>query len=132
MLILTDKESRYAANLKKLIEKRGFENLAKTEFDAGLITGNEFNRVLQWLKETDWSHIDELIQKDQEVINAPEPERKSRREKNLIDAKLMRRLRNVFTRAEFAALGIKEMSYKEALALCEEKEQERLKYGIRF
>ena len=44
----------------------------------------------------------------------------------------MRRLRNVFTRAEFAALGIKEMSYKEALALCEEKEQERLKYGIRF
>lgn len=132
MLILTDKESRYAANLKKLIEKRGFENLAKTEFDAGLITGNEFNRVLQWLKETDWSHIDELIQKDQEVINAPEPERKSRREKNLIDAKLMRRLRNVFTRAEFAALGIKEMSYKEALALCEEKERERLKYGIRF
>lgn len=132
MLILTDRESKYAANLKKLIEKRGFENLAKTEFDAGLITGNEFNRVLQWLKETDWSHIDELIQKDQEVINAPEPERKSRREKNLIDAKLMRRLRNVFTRAEFAALGIKEMSYKEALALCEEKEQERLKYGIRF
>ena len=132
MLILTDRESKYAANLKKLIEKRGFENLAKTEFDAGLITGNEFNRVLQWLKETDWSHIDELIQKDQEVINAPEPERKSRREKNLIDAKLMRRLRNVFTRAEFAALGIKEMSYKEALALCEEKERERLKYGIRF
>lgn len=132
MLILTDKESKYAANLKRLIEKRGFENLAKTEFDAGLITGNEFNRVLQWLKETDWSHIDELIQKDQEVINAPEPERKSRREKNLIDAKLMRRLRNVFTRAEFAALGIKEMSYKEALALCEEKERERLKYGIRF
>ncbi len=132
MLILTDKESKYAANLKRLIEKRGFENLAKTEFDAGLITGNEFNRILQWLKETDWSHIDELIQKDQEVINAPEPERKSRREKNLIDAKLMRRLRNVFTRAEFAALGIKEMSYKEALALCEEKEQERLKYGIKF
>ena len=132
MLILTDRESKYAANLKKLIEKRGFENLAKTEFDAGLITGNEFNRVLQWLKETDWSHVDELIQKDQEVINAPEPERKSRREKNLIDAKLMRRLRNVFTRAEFAALGIKEMSYKEALALCEEKEQERLKYGIKF
>lgn len=132
MLILTDKESKYAANLKRLIEKRGFENLAKTEFDAGLITGNEFNRVLQWLKETDWSHIDELVQKDQEVINAPEPERKSRREKNLIDAKLMRRLRNVFTRAEFAALGIKEMSYKEALALCEEKERERLKYGIRF
>lgn len=132
MLILTDRESKYAANLKKLIEKRGFENLAKTEFDAGLITGNEFNRVLQWLKETDWSHVDELIQKDQEVINAPEPERKSRREKNLIDAKLMRRLRNVFTRAEFAALGIKEMSYKEALALCEEKERERLKYGIRF
>lgn len=132
MLILTDRESKYAANLKKLIEKRGFENLAKTEFDAGLITGNEFNRVLQWLKETGWSHVDELIQKDQEVINAPEPERKSRREKNLIDAKLMRRLRNVFTRAEFAALGIKEMSYKEALALCEEKEQERLKYGIRF
>lgn len=132
MLILTDRESKYAANLKKLIEKRGFENLAKTEFDAGLITGNEFNRVLQWLKETDWNHIDELIQKDQEVINAPEPERKSRREKNLIDAKLMRRLRNVFTRAEFAALSIKEMSYKEALALCEEKEQERLKYGIRF
>lgn len=132
MLILTDRESKYAANLKKLIEKRGFENLAKTEFDAGLITGNEFNRVLQWLKETDWSHIDELIQKDQEVINAPEPERKSRREKNLIDAKLMRRLRNVFTRAEFVALGIKEMSYKEALALCEEKEQERLKYGIKF
>jgi hypothetical protein len=132
MLILTDRESKYAANLKKLIEKRGFENLAKTEFDAGLITGNEFNRVLQWLKETDWSHIDELIQKDQEVINAPEPERKSRREKNLIDAKLMRRLRNVFTRAEFTALGIKEMSYKEALALCEEKERERLKYGIRF
>ena len=132
MLILTDRESKYAANLKKLIEKRGFENLAKTEFDAGLITGNEFNRVLQWLKETEWSHVDELIQKDQEVINAPEPERKSRREKNLIDAKLMRRLRNVFTRAEFAALGIKEMSYKEALALCEEKEQERLKYGIRF
>ena len=132
MLILTDRESKYAANFKKLIEKRGFENLAKTEFDAGLITGNEFNRVLQWLKETGWSHIDELIQKDQEVINAPEPERKSRREKNLIDAKLMRRLRNVFTRAEFAALGIKEMSYKEALALCEEKERERLKYGIRF
>ena len=132
MLILTDRESKYVANLKKLIEKRGFENLAKTEFDAGLITGNEFNRVLQWLKETDWSHIDELIQKDQEVINAPEPERKSRREKNLIDAKLMRRLRNVFTRTEFAALGIKEMSYKEALALCEEKEQERLKYGIKF
>ncbi len=132
MLILTDRESKYAANLKKLIEKRGFENLAKTEFDAGLITGNEFNRVLQWLKETDWSHIDELIHRDKEVINAPEPERKSRREKNLIDAKLMRRLRNVFTRAEFAALGIKEMSYKEALALCEEKEQERLKYGIRF
>ena len=132
MLILTDRESKYAANLKKLIEKRGFENLAKTEFDAGLITGNEFNRVLQWLKETDWSHIDELIQKDQEIISAPEPERKSRREKNLIDAKLMRRLRNVFTRAEFATLGIKEMSYKEALALCEEKEQERLKYGIKF
>lgn len=132
MLTLTDKEKKYVANLKKLIEKRGFENLAKTEFEAGLITGNEFNRILQWLKETNWTYIDELIEKDQEILNAPEPERKSRREKNLIDAKLMRRLRNVFTRAEFAALGIKEMSYKEALALCEAKEAERLKYGIKF
>lgn len=132
MLILTDKESKYAEKLKKLIEKRGFENLAKTEFDAGLLTGNEFKRVLQWLKETGWPLAEELIQQDQIVLNTPEPERKSRREKNLIDAALMRRLRNVFTRSEFAALGIKEMSYKEALALCEEKEQERLKYGIKF
>jgi len=132
MLILTDKESKYAEKLKKLIEKRGFENLAKTEFDAGLLTGNEFKRVLQWLKETGWPLAEELIRQDQIVLNTPEPERKSRREKNLIDAALMRRLRNVFTRSEFAALGIKEMSYKEALALCEEKEQERLKYGIKF
>jgi len=132
MLILTDKESKYAEKLKKLIEKRGFENLAKTEFDAGLLTGNEFKRVLQWLKETGWPLAEKLIRQDQIVLNTPEPERKSRREKNLIDAALMRRLRNVFTRSEFAALGIKEMSYKEALALCEEKERERLKYGIKF
>lgn len=132
MLILTDKESKYAEKLKKLIKKRGFENLAKTEFDAGLLTGNEFKRVLQWLKETEWPLAEELIRQDQIVLNTPEPERKSRREKKLIDAALMRRLRNVFTRSEFAALGIKEMSYKEALALCEKKERERLKYGIKF
>ena len=132
MIILTDKEMLYALTLQELIEKRGFSNLARTEFEAGLITGNEFNRVLQWLKETNWDKIDQLIEEDNKILNTPEPERTSKREKNIIDAKLMRRLRNVFTRGEFAALGIKEMSYKEALELCEKKEKERLQYGMKF
>lgn len=132
MITLTDKELLYALNLQELIQKRGFDNLAKTEFEAGFITGAEFNRVLQWLKETNWELIDELVEKDKEILTMTEPERKSKREKNIIDAKLMRRLRNVFTPGDFIRLGIKELSYKDALALCEEKEKERLKYGIKF
>ena len=130
MITLTDKELIYALTLQELIKKRGFDNLAKTEFDAGLITGNEFNRILKWLKETNWELADELIERDEKICVIEI--KKSKREKNIIDAQLMRRLRNVFTPADFIKLNIKELNYKDALALCEEKERERLKHGVKF
>ena len=129
---LTEVEIQYAEKLKNLIEKYGFDNLAELEFKAGNMTGLQLKRVLSWLKESGWEKADLLIAADEAIINMPDPEPKTKREKNVIDQKLMRRLRNVFTREDFARLHIKEMTYKEALALCEAKEEERLKYGIRF
>ena len=121
-----------ALKFKQIIEKEGISNLAEKEFRAGFYTEQEFIQALNWLKENNWDKVNLIIQEDNKILNEPEPERKTKREKNVIDAALNKRLRNVFTRADFVKLNIKEMSYTEALRLCEEKEQERIKYGIKF
>jgi len=132
MLILTETEKAHALKLKNLIEIHGFSNVAREESNAGIFTGRELTRVLSWLKESGWPKADQLIEADQAILNEKEEPMRSKREKNKIDAALNKRLRNVFTRSDFVRLNIKEMSYAEAEKLCIEKEQERLKYGIKF
>ena len=121
-----------AIKFKRIIDKEGIVNLAEQEFRAGFYSEKEFNQATNWLKQNNWDKINLIIQEDNKMLNEPEPECKTKREKNKIDAALNKRLRNVFTRSDFARLNIKEMSYIEAEKLCIEKEQERLKYGIKF
>ena len=121
-----------AIKFKRIIDKEGIVNLAEQEFRAGFYSEKEFNQAINWLKQNNWDKINLIIQEDNKVLNEPEPKCKTKREKNQIDAALNKRLRNVFTRSDFARLNIKEMSYAEAEKLCVEKEQERLKYGIKF
>lgn len=132
MLILTETEKAHALKLKNLIEIHGFSNVAREESKAGILTGRELTRVLSWLKESGWPKADQLIEADQAILNKKDEPIRSKREKNVIDVALMRRLRNVFSREEFQKLHIKDLNYKDALKLCEEREKERLQYGIKF
>lgn len=132
MVILTERENSYMQRLKFLIAKRGFKNLVQTEFEAGFISQAEMNNVFQYLKETNWSLADKLIAEDAKLIRESEKifmqEPRKRREKTKIDPTLNRKLRNLFTRDEFARLKIKEMSYDEAQKLLEKREKELMSH----
>ena len=132
MSTLTDKEKLHAVRLMKLVSQRGITNLAKSEFDAGITSGAEMARIFDYFREINWIHAEEVIKEDARICGLPllddSPARK-KREKTQIDTALNRRLRNLFTREEYNRLGIKDMTYDQALELAEKKEKELINHG---
>ena len=130
MLTLTDKETEYAINIQDLIEKRGFDNLAKTEFDAGYLSQNEMYKVFKYLKQEGWELADALIAADArlvaELAAGVEPDRKTTK-RSSTKADLKRRIRNNFSTSEIRRLKLYHRPDEEVIPLLEEREKER--YG---
>ncbi len=132
MLALTDKEKLHAVRLMKLVSQRGLTDLAKSEFDAGITSGAEMARIFEYFREINWIHAEEVIKEDARICALPlldDSPVKKKREKTQIDAALNRRLRNLFTRTEYNHLGIKDMTYNQALELVEKRERELINNG---
>ena len=130
MLTLTDKEIEYAVNIQELIEQRGFDNLAKTEFEAGYLSQNEMYRVFKYLKQEGWELADALIAADArlvaELAAGVEPDRKTAK-RSSTKADLKRRIRNNFSTSEIRRLKLYHRPDEEVIPLLEEREKER--YG---
>ena len=130
MLTLTDKEIEYAVNIQELIEQRGFDNLAKTEFEAGYLSQNEMYRVFKHLKQEGWELADALIAADArlvaELAAGVEPDRKTTK-RSSTKADLKRRIRNNFSTSEIRRLKLYHRPDEEVIPLLEEREKER--YG---
>ena len=130
MLTLTDKEIEYAINIQELIERRGFDNLAKTEFEAGYLSQNEMYKVFQYLKQEGWELADALIAADArlvaELAAGVEPDRKTTK-RSSTKADLKRRIRNNFSTSEIRRLKLYHRPDEEVIPLLEEREKER--YG---
>ena len=130
MLTLTDKEIEYAINIQELIERRGFDNLAKTEFEAGYLSQNEMYKVFQYLKQEGWELADALIAADTrlvaELAASVEPDRKTTK-RSSTKADLKRRIRNNFSTSEIRRLKLYHRPDEEVIPLLEEREKER--YG---
>ena len=130
MLTLTDKEIEYAVNIQELIEQRGFDNLAKTEFEAGYLSQNEMYRVFKYLKQEGWELADALIAADArlvaELAAGVEPDRKTTK-RSSTKADLKRRIRNNFSTSEIRRLKLYHRPDEEVIPLLEEREKER--YG---
>ena len=130
MLTLTDKEIEYAVNIQELIERRGFDNLAKTEFEAGYLSQNEMYKVFKYLKQEGWELADALIAADArlvaELAAGVEPDRKTTK-RNSTKADLKRRIRNNFSTSEIRKLKLYHRPDEEVIPLLEEREKER--YG---
>ena len=130
MLTLTDKEIEYAVNIQELIEQRGFDNLAKTEFEAGYLSQNEMYRVFKYLKQEGWELADALIAADArlvaELAASVEPDRKTTK-RSSTKADLKRRIRNNFSTSEIRRLKLYHRPDEEVIPLLEEREKER--YG---
>jgi len=130
MLTLTDKEIEYAINIQELIERRGFDNLAKTEFEAGYLSQNEMYKVFQYLKQEGWELADALIATDArlvaELAAGVEPDRKTAK-RSSTKADLKRRIRNNFSTSEIRRLKLYHRPDEEVIPLLEEREKER--YG---
>lgn len=130
MLTLTDKEIEYAVNIQELIERRGFDNLAKTEFEAGYLSQNEMYKVFKYLKQEGWELADALIAADArlvaELAASVEPDRKTAK-RSSTKADLKRRIRNNFSTSEIRRLKLYHRSDEEVIPLLEEREKER--YG---
>jgi hypothetical protein len=130
MLTLTDKETEYAINIQDLIEKRGFDNLAKTEFDAGYLSQNEMYKVFKYLKQEGWELADALIAADARLIAelaiGVESDRKITK-RSSTKADLKRRIRNNFSTSEIRRLKLYHRPDEEVIPLLEEREKER--YG---
>lgn len=130
MLTLTDKEIEYAVNIQELIERRGFDNLAKTEFEAGYLSQNEMYKVFKYLKQEGWELADALIAADArlvaELAAGVEPDRKTVK-RSSTKADLKRRIRNNFSTSEIRRLKLYHRPDEEVIPLLEEREKER--YG---
>ena len=130
MLTLTDKEIEYAINIQELIERRGFDNLAKTEFEAGYLSQNEMYKVFQYLKQEGWELADALIAADARLIAelaaGVEPDRKTTK-RSSTKADLKRKIRNNFSTSEIRRLKLYHRPDEEVIPLLEEREKER--YG---
>lgn len=130
MLTLTDKEIEYAVNIQELIERRGFDNLAKTEFEAGYLSQNEMYKVFKYLKQEGWELADALIAADArlvaELAAGVEPDRKTTK-RSSAKADLKRRIRNNFSTSEIRRLKLYHRPDEEVIPLLEEREKER--YG---
>ena len=130
MLTLTDKETEYAINIQDLIEKRGFDNLAKTEFDAGYLSQNEMYKVFKYLKQEGWELADALIAADARLVAelaiGVESDRKITK-RSSTKADLKRRIRNNFSTSEIRRLKLYHRPDEEVIPLLEEREKER--YG---
>ena len=130
MLTLTDKEIEYAVNIQELIERRGFDNLAKTEFEAGYLSQNEMYKVFKHLKQEGWELADALIAADArlvaELAASVEPDRKIAK-RSSTKADLKRRIRNNFSTSEIRRLKLYHRPDEEVIPLLEEREKER--YG---
>lgn len=130
MLTLTDKEIEYALNIQELIERRGFDNLAKTEFEAGYLSQNEIYKVFKYLKQEGWELADALIAADArlvaELAAGVEPDRKTAK-RSSTKADLKRRIRNNFSTSEIRRLKLYHRPDEEVIPLLEEREKER--YG---
>ena len=130
MLTLTDKEIEYAVNIQELIERRGFDNLAKTEFEAGYLSQNEMYKVFKYLKQEGWELADALIAADArlvaELAAGVEPDRKTTK-RSSTKADLKRRIRNNFSTSEIRRLKLYHRPDEEVIPLLEEREKER--YG---
>lgn len=130
MLTLTNKEIEYAVNIQELIERRGFDNLAKTEFEAGYISQNEMYKVFQYLKQEGWEFADALIAADAclvaELAIDVEPDQKTTK-RSSTKADLKRRIRNNFSTSEIRRLKLYHRPDEEVIPLLEEREKER--YG---
>ena len=130
MLTLTDKETEYAINIQDLIEKRGFDNLAKTEFDAGYLSQNEMYKVFKYLKQEGWELADALIAADARLVAelavGVESDRKTTK-RSSTKADLKRRIRNNFSTSEIRRLKLYHRPDEEVIPLLEEREKER--YG---
>lgn len=130
MLTLTDKEIEYAINIQELIERRGFNNLAKTEFEAGYLSQNEMYKVFQYLKQEGWELADALIAADArlvaELAAGVESDRKTTK-RSSTKADLKHRIRNNFSTSEIRRLKLYHRPDEEVIPLLEEREKER--YG---
>jgi len=130
MLTLTDKETEYAINIQDLIEKRGFDNLAKTEFDAGYLSQNEMYKVFKYLKQEGWELADALIAADARLVAelaiGVESDQKTTK-RSSTKADLKRRIRNNFSTSEIRRLKLYHRPDEEVIPLLEEREKER--YG---
>ena len=130
MLTLTDKEIEYAINIQELIERRGFDNLAKTEFEAGYLSQNEMYKVFKYLKQEGWELADALIAADARLVAelavGVEPDRKTTK-RSSTKADLKRRIRNNFSTSEIRRLKLYHRPDEEVIPLLEEREKER--YG---
>ena len=130
MLTLTDKEIEYAVNIQELIERRGFDNLAKTEFEAGYLSQNEMYKVFKYLKQEGWELADALIAADARLVAelavSVEPDRKTAK-RSSTKADLKRRIRNNFSTSEIRRLKLYHRPDEEVIPLLEEREKER--YG---
>ena len=108
MTILTDREIEYALNIQDLIERRGFDHLAKTEFDAGYVSQKEMYNAFQFLKQENWALADKLIEEDAKLVAnlneisaaADKPGRLN--QKRTIKSDLQRRIRNNFSTSEIS------------------------------
>lgn len=131
MITLTDREIKYAIKIQDLIEKRGFNNLVDTEFDAGCLSQNEMHRVFQYLKQEGWELADELIAADARLVAElavnPEPHPQKTRKRGPTKADFKRRIRNNFSTAEIRRLKLYHRPDEEVIPLLEEREKER--YG---
>ena len=130
MLTLTDKEIEYAVNIQELIEQRGFDNLAKTEFEAGYLSQNEMYKVFKYLKQEGWELANALIAADarlvEELAAGVEPDRKTTK-RSSTKADLKRRIRNNFSTSEIRRLKLYHRPDEEVIPLLKEREKER--YG---
>ena len=133
MTILTDREIEYALNIQDLIERRGFNHLAKTEFDAGCVSQKEMYNAFKFLKRENWALADKLIEEDAKLVAnlnevsaaADKPDRLN--QKRTIKSDLQRRIRNNFSTSEIRRLKLYHRPEEEVIPLLEQREKER--YG---
>lgn len=131
MITLNDKELKYAINIKQLIEKRGFNQLAKTEFDAGFLSQDDMYKVFKYLKQQGWSLADKLIEEDSKLLAELLKEKPEViKEKTVLKTDLQRRIRNNFSTSEIRKLKLYHRPQNEVIPLLESREKERL-YGIK-